>query len=722
MDTARHIAPGGIIVLLVLLALWVTQPIGVNAPRLAESDFDTGRATARLAMILGDETPHSVDTPANEAVRQRLLAQIRAAGFSPIERDQFYCNTYWPGSASCARVRNVAFWVGEPGDDAIALMAHYDSVAAGPGAADDGIGVAIALELAHVLARERLERPVLVLITDGEEAGLIGAAAFAAEDPLAARIGAVVNLEARGTTGIANMFQTSTPNSHDISALSGGTLPAANSLATNLYEIMPNDTDLSVMLPLGIDATNMAILGGGSRYHTPLDNLAHLDPRSVTHLGQSALTAARGFADGETGAETQLVFTDLMRLTLLAIPQWLAIGLLAIGLLGAAIVYWRASPGAPARAALAPPLALMAGVGLAVIITMLIAAIRPETSYASAYPMALRSVHAAAALTGAALVVTLFRVPPLRLTASAWAWLAIAVLAAFAFLPGLSTLAVWPMIGVAAAAACVFMAPLRKAGPVLFVVAAVLFALIGLPIAGGGEVGLFIENAAPLTIVLAFLYLFTLPRATWTVPAISGAVLVVAMIVTLIVPAFSVDKPRHLTVIHLDEDGTGSYLIPANGPVPPTMAEQADFERSADYPAYWRAPAPTLGDAGEASILSDTRVDGIRTIRLRLNGPAADLQRLVADGDARFVAINGTRHDRDSAPDYVTCTGQSCRTLEIEMEVDSARPAPTLLWQRYRYGAGPDAQRLVDTRPDTAQPVHTGDRRTLVRMIDLAAD
>ncbi|MGH6696672.1 M20/M25/M40 family metallo-hydrolase [Sphingopyxis sp.] len=108
------------------------------------------------------------------------------------------------------------------------IAAHYDSVPAGQGAADDGIGVAVALEIAYQLKGKKLARPVLVVLTDAEEAGLVGAAAFAAHDPLAKRVGAVVNMEARGTTGGVNMFQTSSPNARDVATVGGSPLPFAN--------------------------------------------------------------------------------------------------------------------------------------------------------------------------------------------------------------------------------------------------------------------------------------------------------------------------------------------------------------------------------------------------------------------------------------------------------------------------------------------------------------
>ena len=61
---------------------------------------------------------------------------------------------------------------------AVLLNAHYDSTPAGPGAADDGIGVATLLEVGSVLQHQPLKRPVILLFNEGEEYGLNGAAAF----------------------------------------------------------------------------------------------------------------------------------------------------------------------------------------------------------------------------------------------------------------------------------------------------------------------------------------------------------------------------------------------------------------------------------------------------------------------------------------------------------------------------------------------------------------
>src|SRR4029453_6210943 len=77
-----------------------------------------------------------------------------------------------------------------PGGPAVVLMAHYDGVPGGPAAADAGSGPAAILETLRALrAGPPLAHDVIALITDGEEAGLLGAAAFVREHAWAKDVG-----------------------------------------------------------------------------------------------------------------------------------------------------------------------------------------------------------------------------------------------------------------------------------------------------------------------------------------------------------------------------------------------------------------------------------------------------------------------------------------------------------------------------------------------------
>ena len=224
--------------LVALLGALAATPVLIQAPavRVASEpgQFDAARGKARLATILGDERPHPADSFGDDAVRARLIGQIRAIGLNPIVRNQFACNEiYKQRGVTCARVRNVIVALGPTSGKALLLNAHYDSSIAGPGAADDGVGVATLLEVASILKKERLERPVLFLFNEGEELGLVGARAFMA-DPLSRNVDSLINLEARGTRGPVTMFETSMPNAAAVRAFAKAVdRPFANSLATD---------------------------------------------------------------------------------------------------------------------------------------------------------------------------------------------------------------------------------------------------------------------------------------------------------------------------------------------------------------------------------------------------------------------------------------------------------------------------------------------------------
>ncbi len=722
------------ILCLALLLIWTLRPIGAEAPHRAAGEFNTDRALARLARILGDQRPHPAGTPANEAVLQRLIQQVRALGFTPEIDERFQCNMARKGAAICARPRNLRFWVTEPGDDAVMLAAHYDSVPAGPGASDDGIGVATVLEVAHLLKANPPRRPVLVVITDAEEAGLVGGAAFAAEDPLAKRVGAVINFEARGTTGPASMFQTSTPNGRDIQALvAGGTVPAANSLASDLYSILPNDTDLTMLLPLGIDAANFAIIGGGKRYHTPLDTLANLDRASLQQMGDSALSAARGFGvTPHQGAEGAKLFVDLNGWWFLVVAKGVALALTVIGFGAAILLFARERAGASVRTAFVPLLAVAAGTALAIGVTALIALLRAEQDYATAWPAVLRLAQGAAGLFGATLALRFLRVPSgTQLAAAAWCWFAAIVLGLFAFLPGLSVLAVWPLLLIILAALARSIPRLRPATPWLMGLAGMLFGLLVLPVIAGFQEGLFPEHAAPIALMLVFLLLFFTvfrEKVAWTATAANTVVLVVATIAALSVPAFSLTEPRHLTVVHQQIDGKPSFAIHDNGALPAAMRQKAAFadapaesDDPGDWGKSWLAPAPALAEDGAITIVSDKIDAKGRTLALRAVAPLADRQEVFArKGEGvRGITVQGAPQKLEGPLRYIGCGGESCRTLDVTLLLDPSAPLPELSWRRTRYGAGPAAAALVAARPATAQPVHVGDRQVIVRRIDL---
>src|SRR5690606_38807769 len=107
------------------------------------------------------------------------------------------CREQW---LICGNVGNLMTRLpGREDGPAVLLTAHYDSVGAGAGVSDDLTGVAAILETARLLLLdEPLRNPIILLFTDGEEPGLLGAEASATHEWFE-DVALVVNLEARGT-------------------------------------------------------------------------------------------------------------------------------------------------------------------------------------------------------------------------------------------------------------------------------------------------------------------------------------------------------------------------------------------------------------------------------------------------------------------------------------------------------------------------------------------
>jgi hypothetical protein len=191
------------VVMLAAIFLLSTQRLRPPAPKSADSSaaqFSAGRALEILVRLMGDEAPHPVGSDANRAVRGQILREFARIGYHSDLQTAFSCNPY----GTCATVNNVVARLEGRDQTAVLLAAHYDSVPAGPGVSDDGVGVAAALEIARALKSHPTPRhSIIFLIDDGEEGGLLGARAFVDSHPWAKDVRAVVNLDARGTAGQA---------------------------------------------------------------------------------------------------------------------------------------------------------------------------------------------------------------------------------------------------------------------------------------------------------------------------------------------------------------------------------------------------------------------------------------------------------------------------------------------------------------------------------------
>lgn len=295
-------------VLLVVAAVVVTAllvdtrppaPLPASAPA---GEFSAARALDRLDGFA--TKPRPLGSAESDRARDHLASELREAGLR-VRIDRGIGGFSAPGSAGFGRVENVVGTL--PGSDptgTVVLAAHYDSVAAGPGASDDGAAVAAILEALRALrSGDRLRNDVVVLLTDGEENGLLGASAFRHGDPLAERGGVVLNWEARGAGGPSMLFETSRDNAGLVSVYADAAPhPFGDSSAVELYRLANNDTDFTELRAAGFTGLNFAYLGESARYHTPGDSIANLDHGSLQHHGATMLALTRAFGDRDLEA------------------------------------------------------------------------------------------------------------------------------------------------------------------------------------------------------------------------------------------------------------------------------------------------------------------------------------------------------------------------------------------------------------------------------------
>ena len=314
-------------------------PAPANAPATA---FSADRAMADIAGMA--PVPHPVGSAANHAARDYLVDRMTVLGLDPQVRPG--AGVELPkGSANRLLGGFVENIVGVlPGRDrslpAVALMAHYDSVPGSTGASDDAAGVASALEVVRAIkARGVPARDVVVLITDGEEAGLLGADAFFRRDPMAKHVGFVFNMEARGSAGRVQMFETADDNGGAVRLMAGtARRPVASSLTGFIYKRMPNDTDLTVARRAGAAGLNYAFIGRQFDYHSPSSIPATQDPGTLQDMGDQVLptAAAAAFSPVLPARTPDLVYSQTPGGLMLAYPPmvgWLilaaAAGLIA---------------------------------------------------------------------------------------------------------------------------------------------------------------------------------------------------------------------------------------------------------------------------------------------------------------------------------------------------------------------------------------------------------
>lgn len=650
------------IALLVFLAVTIagvlvnrpTRVLGESAP---PEDFSAGRAVATLTRLLGDGRAHPTGSAANLEVRARLEGELRRLGLEPRVLRGVSCGKY----ALCAEVENVVTEIpGRIRAPAIGLAAHYDSVAAGPAAADDGAGVAALLEIARALHHgPALERSLWLLFTDGEEMGLLGAQALAKERELLRKIGLIVNVEARGVRGPSLMFETSSPNDALIARFAASAVrPVTSSAFYAVYKKLPNDTDLSVFRRAGLPGVNFAFLGGTSHYHTPQDDLAHLSHASLQHQGEQALSLVRELLEhGVPESRQDAVFFDVLSLGVVhtSVPVFRAAALLLV--LAGGFLFWRAlgqdraelwrgARWAAASAGAGALLAVAASVPLDL-------GLRARGSLEQPWPANAPWITAAAASVSVFALAVMARVWRRRYDARSaflgvWASLLLLTLLVASAMPEAAYLFAVPALAATLFGALLPTAHGARALPFAVLGTAVANAVIWAPIAGLSydALGVAIPSLwAALTALLCFplLPLTTLfgggarPKPLYALAAAGLS----ATILALATPARSAEHPARLNLGHQTDLDTGKsrWLLEGTS-VPPELAAAIPFVSNSadDYPWYgaflvakFQAPAPPHPRPEPVLALDAESSDG--------DGRRLELSFTAGDPDALAVSL-----------------------------------------------------------------------------------
>ena len=276
-----------------ILSAGTPAPLPDTSPQTA---FSAERAFAYVSAFA--IAPHPLGSAEHDRVRDYLVAQITSLGLIPeVQRAMGVTPLYQVAGT----VENIVTRLkGTSGAaDAVALVAHYDSVCAGPGAGDDGAGVAGLLETLRALrAGPPLRNDILIVLTDGEEDGLLGASAFTEENPAAKDVRVALNFDNRGDAGEAQLFETSEGNGRLVRIFGQASPhPAGSSLSYEIYKHLPNDTDMTVFKKAGAAGLNFGFIGHWEAYHTRMDNAASLDHGSLQQLGENELSLARSLGD-----------------------------------------------------------------------------------------------------------------------------------------------------------------------------------------------------------------------------------------------------------------------------------------------------------------------------------------------------------------------------------------------------------------------------------------
>lgn len=180
--------------------------------------------------------------------------------------------------------------------NSVLVNSHLDSTLPSPGAADDGIGIGIMMELLRIFTtpgknRKPLRNSIVMLFNNGEESLQDASHLFITSNhSTVPSLRSVINLEACGVSGPELLFQAQ--SAEMIAAYAKAPYPFGTVLANEVFSsgIVLSDTDLRIVNDYGnIWGLDMAVIGNSYFYHTRKDIPEYLGRGVAQHFGENVL-------------------------------------------------------------------------------------------------------------------------------------------------------------------------------------------------------------------------------------------------------------------------------------------------------------------------------------------------------------------------------------------------------------------------------------------------
>jgi hypothetical protein len=712
---------------LLCVAVWALSgqgPFSVAGQDAPSTEFSASRAGAVLARLLGPQHPHPAGSAEDAAVHDRLLAELARLGVPFHTITGMSCAGRTP-VISCATVSDIVAEVlpaPNSGDKrkAILLMAHLDSVAAGPGAADDASGVATILETIRALksdtqADRQKNHPVIALFSDGEEAGLLGANLFLNDLGWRNRIGMVINAEARGNQGPSYLFQTSAGSSKLVDLYARSVAhPATSSLYGEIYKYLPNDTDLTPFLQAGFPGVNFAFIGNVADYHTPLDRRENLSPATLQSQGDNVLGLTRGLLDAEFGTlkSGDAIDLDIARSWLPRLPLSFALPLAVTAFILIVLAGWfsprgRPQPRRPLAEFLMPLLLLTGCIAAGFALSAVAALVSGNGDPAFAHPLPLRIGLAFAAWALALLTMRSAGVM------ACWLWLALLGIVAAIFAPGFSPYFIFPGL---VAALLLLLTPGAGRSTALFL-AALAAMIVWLSLAANGEaiMGLaghpllMLASAMALTALLPVLAAQKMGEGAWRASIIlSLAIALGAAVVQGLQPAYSASQPLRLNLRYVEKDGKSRLLADPVSRLPQRLRAAAAFSQTPQPLAGFLGYVAPMGHV-QFSAPSATVTHRDNLVALDLHGSdAATGMVLVVPTGLQDVKVGDVHLPARGGGVTIRCGTADCASAHLVLNFSGPVPNSLLLLEQ-RPGLPPGAAALARARPDWAVQSGQGD-------------